>query len=651
MRSAPLVFAIALGLGLSATTQTTAAIQAQAARATDKANNGIYIVTFTEAPLARYAGGALNAKTNRVMAATTPTIAGGRKLNVHSVESRAYLEFLSDRRQQHLADASARIGRPLAAKFVYDAVLNGVAVQMSPAEAARLRGMPGIAKVEADFKRHVTTDRGPQWIKADKIWNGTATAPEPGNHGETIVVGVIDTGVNRTHPSFSGAGLTNPRGKFYGLCASNASLCNNKLIGMYDFTTGSGDAEPNDGLDKVGHGSHTASTAVGAPMNYTITLSTGAQVVNTRGVAYGANLITYKACEDKASCQGSWLIAALNQAVLDQVDVLSFSIGGGLDDPWTDSDTKAMLDARTGGTVVAVAAGNDGPNAGSLTSPSNAPWVLSVAATSHDRIYANKLDLSGGSTAPPNGGVLVGAADTVGTGVLPMVRANPVLCDEGSNTTGTAGENKPAAWNSTTYPGKMVVCDRGIYPRVSKSKNVQLAGGAAMVLLNQITDGNSIVADPHVIPSTHLGYSDSQALLTWLSTGSGHKGKLEGTVITNLASQGDNLASFSGRGPVDTPAGVLKPDITAPGVSIIAASNVGAGFNTLSGTSMATPHAAGAAALLMKAHPIWGPSQVISAMIGTARPSNKVGNNQIGTPFDQGAGTLDLAKAVRVGLS
>ena len=136
------------------------------------------------------------------------------------------------------------------------------------------------------------------------------------------------------------------------------------------------------------------------------------------------------------------------------------------------------------------------------------------------------------------------------TVAIPMLRATPVLCAEGSNITDTTGLNKPAAWNSGTYPSKMVVCDRGIYPRLAKSKNAQLAGGAAMVLVNKAADGESIVADAHVIPATHLGFAPGQSLLTWLATGSGHMGRLEGTAITTLDSQGDLLASFSGRGPV-----------------------------------------------------------------------------------------------------
>jgi subtilisin family serine protease len=650
MRAAPIVLAIALGLGLSAAVQSPAAIHAAAVQK-DLANNGIYIVTFAEAPLARYAGGATDPKSHRLLAATTPRVTGAVKLDAHSIESRQYLGYLKDRRAAHLRDASARIGRPLAPQFVYDAVLDGVALALSPSEAEQLRHVPGVVSVHADFKRYATTDAGPQWIHADKIWDGTATSPAPGTRGAGVVIGVIDTGVNRTHPSFSGAGISNPRGHFYGLCASNASLCTNKLIGIYDFTTGAGDAEPNDGSDNVGHGSHTASTAAGAPVDYSIPLPTGAQVRHTQGVANGANLITYKACELTASCVGSWLIAGLNQAVTDGVDVISFSIGGGLDSPWTDEDQLAMLDARAGGAVVVVAAGNDGPNPGSLTSPSNAPWVLSVAAATHNRIFANKLDLAGGATAPPNGGQLVGAAMTGGVGPLPLVHANPVLCDEGSNLTGTAGENKPAAWTSTTYSNMMVVCDRGIYPRVSKSENVFLAGGGGMVLVNQASDGESIVADTHVIPSTHLGYTAGQALLSWLSTGTGHMGTLEGTTITTLDSMGDLLADFSGRGPVSTPAGVLKPDVTAPGVDILAASNIGAGYNIFSGTSMATPHTAGSAALLKAAHPTWGPSEIVSALVTTARPSVRIDDTHMGGPFDEGGGMLDLAKAVRAGLS
>ena len=291
MRAAPLVLAIAIGLGFSATTQAPAASNAPVKqRQAELANNGMYIVTFDDAPLAIYRGGAVDAKSSHALAATMASATGARKLDAHSIESKQYLGFLKDRRTTHLQDASALLGRVLAPKFVYDVLRNGVAVEISPAEAERLRHLPGITSVVADYKRHVVTDAGPQWIHADQVWSGTATAPAGGTRGAGMVIGVIDTGVNRTHPSFAANGQTNPRGQFYGLCASNASLCTNKLIGIYDFTTGPSDAEPNDGLDKVGHGSHTASTAAGAPVDYSIPLPSGAQIRHTQGVANGAHL-------------------------------------------------------------------------------------------------------------------------------------------------------------------------------------------------------------------------------------------------------------------------------------------------------------------------------------------------------------------------
>ena len=653
MRATSLILGVALSFGALASMQATAVVVTHnvAKRPIELANNGLYIVTFDEAPLATYRGGAVDTKTGRALRATNPAAIGTHKLNLRSVESKQYLAYLNDRISDHLQKASVRIGRTLTPKFTYRAALSGMAVAMTPAEASRLRGMPGIQSVSPDFRRHVNTDAGPQWIHADQVWSGVS--PYPGTTGSGVVIGVVDTGINRTHPAFSGAGITNPRGQFYGLCVTNPSWCTNKLIGIYDFTT-TGSTEANDGVDHVGHGSHTASTAAGAPVVYSVDLGNGSSQNRTaQGVAKGANLIMYKGCE-VAGCDGTALVAGLDQAVTDGVDVISYSIGGGLEDPWdagVGADSQAMLNARAGGAVVVVAAGNEGPNPGTVGSPANAPWVLAVAAATHNRIFGNQLDLSGGNTAPPNGGVLIGAALTGGAGPLPMLHGNPVLCAEGTNTTGTNGENVPAAWSMSTYPGKMVVCDRGIYPRVAKSKNVSLAGGGAMVLLNQASDGESVVADAHVIPSTHLGYSESQALMTWLSSGTGQTGTLEGTKITTLDSQGDLLAYFSSRGPIDVPSGLLKPEVTAPGVDILAADYASNGYAIMSGTSMATPHTAGAAALMMAAHPTWGSNEVISALITTARPTDRIDNTTLGTPFDQGAGTLDLAKAIKAGLS
>ena len=493
MRVVPLMLAIALVLGFSS-----AGSQAATARSSTPSTQGrhVYIVVFDEPAAARFRGFAANDKTRPRLAATSAVATGALKYESRSVEAQAYVAYLDDLRRTRLADAAVQLGRPLEPRYTYTHAMNGMAVELTASEAARLASVAGVQSVSPDFKRYLQTDRGPQWIKADQVWNGTATGVA--NRGEGVVVGVIDSGINRAHAAFAGAGITNPLSGFRGYCAGTPAACNGKLVGLWDFTT-SAAGNTTDPVDADGHGTHIASTAVGNPfVRAAVTYS---------GVAPRANLIMYKACPDTV-CEGSALVASINQAVADGVHVINYSIGGPPVDPWLaiggsiNDDSEAFLAAREAGIVVAAAAGDEGPDPGTHGTPANSPWVLGVAAATHDRVGA-----------------------------------------------------------------------------------------------------------------------------------------------------GDRLDAFSGRGPV-VPLGVTKPDLTAPGVSIIAAGRTlgdPVSVATFSGTSTATPHVAGAAALVRSVLPTANASAVVSALMLTARSSVTEGGTST-TPHEQGAGMVDVSRAVRAGV-
>ncbi len=630
------------------------------------ATEGTYIVTLETAPIAAFRGPGDDARLKAAgLEATSPAALGTRRLDMKSASVLRYRDWLRGEREAVIAAAAARLGRPLEVGFEYDVASHGFSVGLSVKEAEVLRGLPGIALVEAERIDRLHTDAGPRWIGAEAVWNGQVG---PATRGEGVVVGIVDSGINAGHPSFAelspgdGYRHSNPRGQRYGLCLTQPTLCNDKLIGIHDFSictgvhagNGCDDREANDGSDPDGHGTHVAGTAVGNPVDTTLSLTGSINApVRVSGVAPRASLIAYKACEDEEACRGTWLRAAIDQATADGVDVFNYSIGGsvGTSTPWTTGDSLAMLAARDAGVVVVTSAGNDGPGPGTISRPADAPWVLSVANTTHDRLIANRLvDLSGGATPPPEGGVIVGAGFTGGYGPASIVVPQDFpLCSQGQGLDSPpTGASNP--WPAGRFAGEIVACLRGITARVAKSNNVRLAGGGGMVLINQAAEGESTVADEHSIPATHIGFNVGQQFLQWLGSGSGHRGRLEGTRVLSDPLRGDLLSGSSSRGPVVD--SYLKPDVGAPGSNILAAAGSGSGFRFLSGTSMASPHVTGTVALLRAQHPEWSVSDLQSAIRTTASPSILLAvGGPLATPLQQGSGRVDVPAASRLGLS
>jgi subtilisin family serine protease len=535
------------------------------------------------------------------------------------------------------------VGRSVSVPFRYRYAYNGFAVELTDTEANVLRGLSGVANVRQDYTRELLTDVGPAWIGAPSVWSGASTGGVRATKGEGVVVGIIDTGINHDHPSFADVGgdnydHSNPRGHFYGLCdpVLGMPFCNDKLIGVWDFTGTSPE-------DDNQHGSHTASTAAGNVLKATLNAPTISIEKNISGVAPHANLITYKACI-AAGCLGASLTAAIDQATKDVVDVINYSIGGGPTDPWDDPDAESFLAARDAGIFVSVSAGNDGSRAGTVGSPANAPWVLSVGASTHNRALTNSLtSMAGGSTTPPAN--IKGASLTAGYGPAPIVHA----ADKGDRQC-----LQPFA--PGTFDGEIVVCERGVNPRVEKGRNVELGGAGGMVLANSAAEGESTVGDAHELPAVAIGYADAQVLEAWLGTGSGHTATIAGTTFDLSASNGDVMAGFSSRGPNKTATDVLKPDISGPGVDILAATHTTnpaapAEFGVLSGTSMSAPHLTGSAALVRAVHRDWTPAEVQSALMTTALNTTmrKEDGVRPADAFDMGAGRVDLTKAALAG--
>ena len=652
--------------------------QAEAA-APDKDGMSRYIVQFDGQALPLYKGGISGL-------AATNVSAGGR-LNTKSAAARNYVSHLQQRQNNMLANMSAEVG-VIQVERTYQHALNGVTVRMTEAAANKVRSMPGVKLVERDRAVELTTVTSTSFIGADQVWSGSATGVP--YLGEGTVVGIIDSGINHEHPSFAAVGddnyqHTNPLGSgvYLGECATIAGLCNDKLIGAYTFLDAQNSPVPDEILvtgdapstDTDGHGTHVASTAAGnVVFNTALPDADGNPSSVTfsqiSGVAPHANVIAYKVCAP--SCFFSDIAAAVDQAIADGVvDVLNHSIGSPSGNPWNSSQATAFLAARAAGIFVANSAGNSGPDAGSAEAGGNAPWVAAVAATTHDRTYPPKMlmDLSGGATAPP--------ADIVGRSLSGSITGNIVYAGDFPIAGGGDNETQPEQClqpfpAGTFAAGQIVVCDRGAIARVAKGQNVRDGGASGFILANLDGGATTTNDDPHVIPAIHINAADGNTLRAWLASGMDHAGTI--TAVDMPISDpavGDNVADFSSRGPY-TGFDILAPSTAAPGVDIFAAGaeltqaqidlihtlydpdnweSVPGEFGQISGTSMASPHIAGTAALLRQAHPDWEAAEILSAIVTTGT-YDLVKEDGV-TPADShdiGGGRVQVAAAINAGL-
>jgi subtilisin family serine protease len=579
--------------------------------------------------------------------ATSPRVTGEKKLNLHSQASQAYLKHLDKKHKDFQSQALAHIPQ---AKFTQDfqVIMNAVAMVLPADQVASLYTVPDVEAVYDDARLQVNTDASPPFIGAPTVWNQLGGQE---SSGEGVIVGVLDTGVWPEHPSFSDP---DPSGKPYsapkpplsgtrqcefsgGANPGPAFTCNNKLIGAdrfmatYDAVIGLLPGEFTSARDDNGHGTHTSSTAAGNAGVAASIFGVPRGIIS--GIAPRAEVIMYKVCGDQG-CFSSDSAAAVQKAIQDNVDVINFSISGGAN-PYADAVSLAFLDAYNANVFVAASAGNSGPSAETVAH--REPWVTTVAASTANRAFQNTVSLNGGALT------LTGTSLTAGISTpTPIVDA------------GAAPTNDPLCLNSTAdgaFAGKIVICKRGTNGRVEKGFNVLQRGAVGMILYNNAANVTDLETDNHFLPASHIQFADGQALLSFLAANPGATATLTAGVKT--AQQGDVMASFSSRGGPAQPLGISKPDVTAPGVQIlaglspqhvdIASGPQGELFQAIAGTSMSSPHVAGSAALLAALHPDWTPGQIKSALMTTAW--TQVVKEDGTTPanaFDYGSGRINL---------
>ncbi|XP_058108623.1 subtilisin-like protease SBT1.4 [Magnolia sinica] len=546
--------------------------------------------------------------------------------------------------------------------YTYDHAVHGFAAHLSPSQASDLLRFPGILSVNPERVHQIHTTHTPKFLGLAEtvgLWPDS-------DYADDVIIGVLDTGIWPERRSFSDAGLSAIPDRWKGVCEVSAefpaSSCNKKIIGArtfykgYEYSRGwpiDPTEESKSPRDTEGHGTHTASTAAGASVADAGFYEYAAG--EARGMATKARIAAYKICWS-LGCYDSDILAAMDQAIVDGVDVISLSVGANGYAPRYDDDSIAIgsFGAVQNGVLVSCSAGNSGP--GRYTAVNIAPWILTVGASTIDREFPADVVLGDGSVY---GGVSLYSGNPCSPNLTIVYAAD---CGSRYCYSGRLDSSKVA--------GKIVVCDRGGNARVAKGSAVTLAGGAGMILANTEDSGEELLADSHLIPATMVGQKAGDKIRQYARSDPSPTASIvfRGTVI-GTSPAAPQVASFSSRGPNYRTPEILKPDVIAPGVNILAGWTGFTSptdleidprrveFNIISGTSMSCPHVSGLAALLRKAHPTWSPAAIKSALITTAYNLDNAGgtikdlaSGDESTPFIRGAGHVQPNNALDPGL-
>lgn len=542
--------------------------------------------------------------------------------------------------------------------------MEGFAARLSELELESLRNFRDVIAIRPDRRLDTHTTYSYKFLGLNPTSLG---AWFKSGFGRGSIIGVLDTGIWPESPSFDDSLMPPAPRKWRGVCQEGqnftTSNCNNKIIGARFFSKGhsvaSSSPTPNTVIeyasarDSHGHGTHTSSTAGGARVPMASVLGNGAGVA--RGIAPGAHIAVYKVCWF-SGCYSSDVLAAMDAAIRDGVDILSLSLGGFPLPLYEDSIAIGSFRAMEHGISVICAAGNNGPIQNSVAN--EAPWISTIGASTLDRRFPAIVRMG-------NGKMLYGESMYPGKRIPSYEKELDLIYV-------TGGEMGSEFCLSGSLPkakvrGKMVVCDRGVNGRAEKGQAVKEAGGAAMVLANTAINLDEDSVDVHVLPATLIGFDESVELKSYMNSTRKPRARIlfGGTQVGK--SRAPAVAQFSSRGPSFSNPSILKPDVIAPGVNIIAAwpQNLGptglpgdsrrVNFTVMSGTSMACPHVSGIAALVHSAHPKWSAAAVKSAIMTTADVNDHFGKpimdgDKPAGVFATGAGQVNPEKAVNPGL-
>jgi subtilisin family serine protease len=614
----------------------------------------------------------------------------------------SYVQRLSEQQDKVLA----RLGPGRQKLYSYRYSLNGFAARMTPAEAMKLESQPEVLRVWEDEIRPLATRFSADFLGLFEPEVGLRGAP--GLTGDGIVIGVIDSGIVPEHPALADTReadrpracrsrwaetsllgrwlcrrfdrledilVFQPPENWNGICQSGpefaSEACNNKLIGARFFLEGAQASGPIDdgeifsARDVDGHGTHTATTAAGNRVRASIF---GSFLGRVEGMAPKARIATYKACwlrpgDMRASCNTSDLANAIDAAVADGVHIINYSVGSSLLTT-TAPDDVALMTAAKAGVLTVVAAGNEGPNFNTIGSPAGGPWVLTAGASSRDGEHsleamqvtapaavAGRYAVREASFTPP----LIDS-DPI-EGQLVLVDDNDEALEDG--TAGTTFDGCEPLVNGGELAGNIAYIQRGGCDFQVKIANADDAGAIAALVFNIAGDPIVMTGTPDLsdIPALMIGQADGNLLLDEIDAGQVVEVVFDKGLFLTEEDTGNVMGTFSSRGPGPVE-DILKPDVTAPGINILAGftpdaanSVAGENFAFLTGTSMSAPHVAGVAALLREAHPSWTPAAVKSALMTSAyQDVSQQDGETAANPFDFGSGHIDPNRANDPGL-
>ncbi len=618
---------IALGVGRSATTRPNASA--------DALNRGPDVDRLSA--IVQLGGDPLSTHS-----ATKP--AAGKKIDFKNNTVRSYRAQLAAGRNEFRRWLRANAPRARITSE-YDVSLNAVAVELNGTPLQTIAAAPMVERAEYNALYHPTLSESYKIINAMDAWNAAGGRSVA---GAGIKIGDIDTGIDESHPFFDPTGFSYPPG--FPKCDAADSNSHHedqdckyvspKVIVAKVFYN----KAHQQGLDAQAiqdHGTHTAGDAAGVTGQTAVV--NGVSIDDMSGIAPGAWLGNYNVFPgDVSNARSEDILNAVDAAVEDGMDVLNLSLGGSYHG---NNDLLAIgLDnAVDAGVVVAVAAGNSGPGAGTLESPGRARKIITVGASTNNHFVGEPF------TYPSGGGTTIGAA--VGD-FPPLPTASYDLFD--TNSTSCVSVDPGAS-------GKLAIINRGGCTFSTKVRNAIAAGAIGVLVIN------NVAGDPTAMAKDGGGGDDLPAVMIGLNEGAALRSSGATTAdatatfseFTNTGNE-DILAGFSSQGPTAVDFAV-KPDLTSVGVNVLSSITCvgkpdtcpgdGTGWAFFSGTSMSTPHIAGSAAVLLNLNPSWSPAQIKSALVNRADLVEDVvvkdaatGLHSIG-PTAQGAGRENLSVA------